>query len=210
LYQLLLARWLWRWVVWAYSAIRFSKLNLRIESTHADQMAGLEYMGVVPMTFCIMSLAFSMILSALIGEEIIYHGDTLKAYIYVILAFIIIVPLLVHLPLFAFIPTMIRARIRGINRFGSLIQYHNNLYRDKWLEGDLPDDEKILPSNDHSSMSDINGSYQQAVKGMSIIPLNWNWIIYTILMLLIPFTPLILTMYSVSELISKLVQVVTG
>jgi hypothetical protein len=210
LYQFLLARWLWRWIVWVFTVLKFSQLNLRIEASHADQMAGLEFLSLVPMSFCLMCLALSSIFSAIIGEEIVYHGATLVTYVYTIIIFVITIPVIIHLPLLAFIPMLFRTRARAINRFGSLIQYHNHLYQQKWMEGKMPDKESILPSMDNSSMADINGSYQQAVKGMILIPINRNSMIYIILLLLIPFTPLILTMYSFSDLISKLVSIVSG
>jgi hypothetical protein len=105
---------------------------------------------------------------------------------------------------------MIKAKARAINRFGSLIQYHNNLYKVKWMEGKLPSDDNILPSLDNSSMADINTSYQQAVQGMNLIPITRNQIIYAALILMIPFIPLIFTQYSLIELLSKLAQIVTG
>jgi hypothetical protein len=209
-YQLLLARWTWRWVVWGYSVIRISKLDLKIEASHADQMAGLEYMGLVPMTFCFLSLAFSAMFSALAGEDIIYNGATLKEYYYPILFFVISIPVVIHLPLLAMIPNLLKAKTRAMNKFSSLIQYHNNLYREKWMEGQLPKDDHILGSLDNSSMADINGSYQQAVKDMSIVPINQKSIIGMVLMLLIPFLPLLFTQYSLKDLLLSLFQVVSG
>jgi hypothetical protein len=210
LYQFLIARWAWRWVVWAYSVFKISRLNLRIEASHADQMAGLEYMGLVPMTFCFLSLAFSAIFSAVIGEDIIYDGATLQEYWYPILFFVILVPVMLHLPLLAMIPNLLKAKTRAMNKFSSLIQYHNNLYREKWMEGQLPKNEHLLGSLDNSSMADINGSYQQAVKEMSIIPINRKSLIWMILMLMIPFLPLLFTMYSLKDLVDKLLKVVGG
>jgi hypothetical protein len=209
-YQFLIARWAWRWVVWAYSVFKISRLNLRIEASHADQIAGLEYMGLVPMTFCFLSIGFSSIFSAIIAEDIIYDGATLKEYYYPILFFVILIPIVLHLPLLSMIPNMLKAKARAMNKFSSLIQYHNNLYREKWMEGQLPKDEQILGSLDNSSMSDINGSYQQAVKDMSLVPINQKSLIGMILLLLIPFLPLLFTMYSLKDLVDKLLKVVGG
>ena len=74
----------------------------------------------------------------------------------------------------------------------------------------MPDDDKLLPSLDNSSMADINGSYQQAVKAMTVIPINRNALLISMLMLLIPFFPLIFTKYSLTELFSELVKVISG
>ena len=209
-YQFLILRWFWRWVIWVMSVFRFSRMNLRIEASHADQMAGLTYLSLVPIAFCILSLAFATMLSGLIAEEIIYMQTSLLDYRFTIIAFVIAVPLIINAPLFTFLPQMLRAKVRGIARFGGMIQYHNNLYREKWLEGNLPDNESILPSLDNSSMADINGSYLQAVKGMTIIPVDRKALLVCMLMLLIPFIPLIFTMFSLSELFSKLIDILAG
>jgi len=209
-YQLLLARWFWRWIIWAITVYRISRMNLRIEASHADQSAGLEYLNVVPAAFCIVSLALSAIFAATIGEYIIYHGKILDDFVLQIIAFAIAIPLIVHLPLLSFIPLLIMTKVNGIYRFGSLIQYHNNLYREKWMEGNMPDDDNLLPSLDNSSMADINGSYLQAVKAMTVIPINRNALLISMLMLLIPFFPLIFTKYSLAELFSELVKVISG
>jgi hypothetical protein len=155
-------------------------------------------------------VSLSAIFAATIGEDIIFRGMTLDAYIYQIIVFAIVVPLIVHLPLLSFIPLLIRTKVNGIYRFGSLIQYHNNLYREKWMEGNMPDDDNLLPSLDNSSMADINGSYQQAVKAMTVIPINRNALVISMLMLLIPFLPLIFTKYSLAELFSELIKVISG
>jgi hypothetical protein len=155
-------------------------------------------------------MAFSAIFSAVIGEDIIYDGATLQEYYYPVLFFVILVPIILHLPLLAMIPNLLRAKARAMNKFSSLIQYHNNLYREKWMEGQLPESDHILGSLDNSSMADINGSYQQAVKEMSIIPINQKTLMGMILLLLIPFLPLLFTMYSLKDLVDKLMKVVGG
>ena len=78
------------------------------------------------------------------------------------------------------------------------------------MEGKLPKDEHILASLDNSSMADINGSYQQAVKDMSIVPINPKSLIGVIVILLLPFLPLLFTTYSLKDLVDKLVQVLGG
>jgi len=210
IYQFLFFRWLWRWFIWAFSVVKISRMNLQIEASHADQMAGLEYLSLVPLAFCVMCLAPAIVFSAMIGEEILYTGTTLTSFGYHIFFFVISIPIIVHLPLLTFMPLMIRIKARGITRFGSLIQYHNNLFKEKWMEGKLPEKESILPSLDNSSMADLNGSYQQAVQGMQLIPISRRALVFVALMLLVPFLPLAFTMYSLGELFSKLAKIVKG
>jgi len=208
IYQLLIARWLWRWVIWFYTMIKFAFLNLKIEATHADKVAGLEYLNNVPITFGFLFLSVSAIFSAQIGMNVIYFGGDIYSYIYLVLGFIIVVPLILFLPLLTFIPTLIKARIRGVNYFGSLIQYHNNLYSEKWMKDNLTEGESILGTNDNSSMADINGTYGQSINSMSLIPVNLKALLTIIILLLVPFLPLLLIQYSISEIVSKFISII--
>lgn len=210
IYQLLIARWLWRWIIWFYSLIKFSRLELEIDATHADKMAGMEYLNIVPLTFGVLFLSSAIVFAAKIGMDITYYASTLKEYYFTILGFVVTIPLILFLPLLFFTPTIIKAKIYSINYFGSLIQYHNVLFREKWLGGKLPESESSLGSLDNSSLADINSSYQQSVSDINIIPINLKMLISIALLLLIPFLPLLLTFYSLSELISKLTSIVFG
>jgi len=207
IYELLLIRWFWRWCIWTYSVFKFSRLNYNIESTHADKMAGMEYLNIVPFNFGIVALSLAAITSALLGIGIVYFNHSLTEYYYLILAFIIVIPVTIYLPLLLFIPALIKAKIRGISYFGSLIQHHNVLYKLKWMSGSMPENENILGSLDNSSMADINGAYQQSISEMSSIPINLRMMISVMLILIIPFIPLLGTMYTFGELINKLIEV---
>ena len=205
-----MARWLWRWIIWIYTAIRFSTLDLRIEATHADQAAGLRYLNLVPLTFGVLYLSVSTTFSANIAMNVIYFGGKLNEYPNSILGFVIVVSLILFSPLLSFIPSLIKARIMGIKYFGSLIQYHNNLYKEKWMGKDLPESESILGSLDNSSMADINGTYEQSINSMRIIPINLRDIIAVMILLLFPFLPLLFLLYSPAELVTRLISIIFG
>lgn len=210
IFQLLMFRWLWRWFLWFYSAIKFSRLQLNIEATHADQMSGLEYLNIVPYLFGFVAMSFGAILSAVLGMEIIYESQPLDTYYLTILAFVIIMPLIIYMPLLFFIPVLIRSKISGIYNFGELLQRHNILYKLKWMSGEMPKDEHILGSLDNSSMADINGSYAQSIKESQSVPINRKKLISSMLFLLVPFLPLIFTVYTFGELFDKLLKVLLG
>ena len=209
IYQLLTAHWLWRWIVWGYSVLRASFLPLRIDAAHADKMAGLGYMTLVPAAFSMVCLGFSLVFTAWIAEQILYGGSTLDGFYLPVGAFVVSIPLATHLPLLSFTPMMIREKVHAMSRYGSLLQYHNNLFRAKWLEGNLPD-ESSLGSLDNSSIADINSSYQQAIRDMQLFPFTRASIVYPILLLFLPFTPLVFTVYSLPELVSTLAQILGG
>lgn len=210
IYQLLLFRWMWRWFLWAYSAFIFSRLNLNINAMHADQMAGLEFLNILPLWFGILALSLSAVFSAQTGMEIIYQNASLQDYVYPIVGYVVVLCIILYFPLIFFLPALLKAKTNGIYYYGGLATYHNNLFGTKWLKGELPKEESSLGSLDNSSLADLNSGYQQSVGGMNVIPINFRRMMGTAIALLVPFLPLLGTYYSLQEFLSKLAQIVFG
>ena len=80
IFQLLLFRWIWRWVIWMYSLIKISKFTFYIDAMNIDQKAGLTYLNLVPSMFSVIFFALAAVLSAKIGFEIINTDITLKSF----------------------------------------------------------------------------------------------------------------------------------
>lgn len=205
IYQLLIFRWIWRWMVWMYSVIKVSRFKLQVDPLHADQMAGLSFMNLSPLTFSFVLIALSAVISAFIGIEIVFHNAVLKTYIYTIAIYLVFLPIVLYTPLLVLIPVLIRAKTYGILNFGNLIREHNTDYATKWIEGNHPKDEQLLGTMDNSSLSDINGSYGP-VQSMKLIPIDMKMLVLSFALNLLPFIPLVFTYYSASELFKQLIN----
>lgn len=209
LLQLILFRWLWRWMIWSYSIFRFSRLRILADPLHADQMAGLQYLNITPLSFSMILIAPSSILSSYIGIDIIYSNAAITDYYFQILAYVIVFPIIIYTPLFFFTGILLNAKKYGIQYFGNLLRVHNNDYVEKWITGNPPKDEQLLGSMDNSSLSDINGSYSP-IQSMKPFPIDFKLILPSILLNVLPYIPLIFTYYSAAELFRKLIQNVLG
>jgi hypothetical protein len=88
-FQLLLSRWVWRWIIWVYSIIKISKFNFKIEAVNADGMGGLYYLNTVPLTFSLIFLCFSIMIASSFGSDIINEGQSLKSFSLDILSIVI-------------------------------------------------------------------------------------------------------------------------
>lgn len=205
IFQLVLFRWIWRWLVWVYSVYKISRYKLHLEAVHADQMAGLAFLNLFPLTFSIILLAPASVLSATMGVEIMYHGAGLMDYKIDIILYSIIFAAILYIPLLLFIPHLFHAGSQGVHQFGSLLRQHNNDYVDKWIDEDPAPQEALLGSMDHSSLSDINGSYGP-VQNMKLVPINWKMLGLAVIINLIPFIPLVFTYYSGMQLINELMN----
>jgi len=198
-YQLFIVRWLWRWVVWVYSVIRITRFKIQVDPLHADGMAGLEYLNMVPLTFSFILMSPSAVLSAQVGIEIIYNGAQLSSYIYPIAIYIFLLPIILYSPLLFLIPVLIKAKTYGIFNFGNLIRQHNIDYAKKWMGNSTVGDVKLLGTMDNSSLADINGSYAP-VQSMKIIPLDIKLIVLSFVLNILPYIPLVFTYYSLNDL----------
>jgi hypothetical protein len=209
IFSLLFFRWLWRWVIWAYSMYKFSKLSLELDPMHADQMAGMYYLNSIAFAFSFVIIIPSVLLSALAGMDILYSNAVITQFAFQIGVYVILLPIIAYLPLLFFTPQMIKAKAFGLSQFGDLIRAHNTAYKSKWLSGSLPSDEPILGSADHSSLADINGSYGP-VFGTKAVPLNLKLVLATILLTLMPYVPLVFTYYSVTQVLKSLISTMFG
>lgn len=209
IYQLLVFRWIWRWFIWTYSVIKFSRFKFRIEAVHYDQMAGLAYLNLTPFKFSMIFIAISTTLAARIGFEIVFDGEALTTYLVDILLYIVLVPLLLYGPLLFYTGMLMETKSKSMHHFGNLLTRHNIEFMNKWVEGPPPAKEDTLGSLDNSSLADINGSYGP-VNDLKIIPWNFKMLVTSMAIILLPFIPLLFTFYSASELFTKLFDMLFG
>ena len=125
-----------------------------------------------------------------------------------ILLFVVLIPIITFSPLVSFSPKMARARNDAILRVGELLHKHNLAFGKKWLDPNA-DFSSLLGSVDNSSLADINGSYQ-TIKGMNVIPFELKHLMIGVAILLVPFLPLLGTIYSMNELIRRVAAALLG
>lgn len=205
IFQLLVFRWIWRWIVWIYSIIRISQFSLQVDPLHADKMGGLEYLNSVPLTLSYILVAPSAVLSAHIGIDIIYQGASLSAYVVPVSMYVFLLPLILFAPLLLFLPKLLKAKSYGVQRFGNLIRRHNKAYKDVWIDGEGKEGDSLLGTVDNSSLADINGSYA-SVQGMQLFPVNLKSLLISFGLNLLPYIPLIFTYYTASSLYHDLLK----
>lgn len=204
-FQLMIFRWIFRWVMWAYMIFKISKFKLQIDPVHADIMGGLEFINLIPIFFSFLVFLIASIIASNIGFEIVFEGQSLKPYAFQIAFFSLFFPILNYSPLFFFTRKMFKAKTNGIIHFGRLIREHNVAYFQKWIYNRNETQDELLGSVDNSSLSDINGSYTMT-QSLRIIPINSQFFISTVLVGVLPYLPLLLTQYSITELFKQLIM----
>jgi hypothetical protein len=203
MFQVLIYRWYFRLFVWFLFLWRVSRLDVRLTPTHPDRAGGLGFLASSPIAFAPVVLAQTIVMSALIAARILFQGETLHAFRYVIAAFVILQLLIMLAPLCVFTPMLLALKRRGRREYGVLAARYTREFHEKWIEGAALPDEPLLGSADIQSLADLANSYE-VVRGIGAVPFGRDTIIQAAVPALIPFAPLALTVVPAEEILKKL------
>ncbi|PWT76662.1 MAG: hypothetical protein C5B59_06005 [Bacteroidetes bacterium] len=203
LFQYLLLRWLWRWILWLIYFRKIAHLPLKLNPSHPDKAGGLGFLGIQPAPFLSVTLAMSMLVSVAIAGQIFFFKVPLREY-YVLLAGVAFLAIILNvLPLLMFMPTMAKHRRKGIFEYSALIQEHHREFDQKWLNKKT--DEQILGTSDPSSMIDINSSFESVIN-MRFFPFDIRIMFTTILIVILPILPLMFFEYNLMDVIKEIMK----
>ena len=199
-FQFLFWRWGWRLLIWTRLLWRLSRLNLQLIPTHPDTSGGLAVLGVAHVDLALLSFAVSAILSASYAEQILFGGVPLTSFAISIAATVIGSTLTLIAPLIFFVPKLIDVKQRALLEYGTLAAHYTRAFAAKWLRTDPPPDEPILGSADIQSLADLGSSFN-LIRSMSPLPITMSQVIMLVVAAALPFTPLILLVIPLDQLI---------
>jgi len=203
MFQFLLYRWYFRLFVWFTFLRRVSRLPLRLIPTHPDRAGGLGFVGTAAHAFVPVILAQSVVLSAVVGSRIVFHGGTLVAFQYEIAAFFILQLLLVLGPPLVFLTTLLDLKRQGRREYGILAARYTAEFHEKWIQGNAPAGEPLLGSSDIQSLADLANSYS-VIGEMKPVPFGKETIMQVVGAAAIPLLPLALSIIPANEILGKL------
>lgn len=205
-FQFLVLRWAWRFLIWAGLVRRLAKLDLQLQPTHPDLAGGLGLFQRAQTSFTLVAMALSVTLSGYLAHEILYDGNTLGGTRLTIFVFILLAIVVLFAPLVSLAPTLMKAKRRGLHTFGVLGVRLGAAFQSRWSE-DFEKAPALLEATDPSAVADFNGSFD-AVQKMRPIPLSLSGVARVAVLLLIPFAPLLFTENSVVEVLRKLMGMI--
>ena len=203
MFQFLLYRWYFRLFVWFVFLKRVSRLPLRLTPTHPDHAGGLGFVGSAAHAFVPVIVAQSIVLSAVVGSRIVFHGRTLVSFQYEIAAFLILELLLVLGPPCVFMRTLLDLKRQGRREYGVLAARYTSEFHAKWIEGGAPRDEPLLGSSDIQSLADLANSYT-VIGEMKPVPFGKETIVQVVGAAAIPLLPLALSIIPADQILQRL------
>lgn len=196
-------RWLWKYIIWSRLLVRISTLSLRVTPTHPDRMGGLGFIGVGQVLFSILYFAFAAQVASYVGEAIAFEGATLMSFKYLIMAVVALAPVVFLTPCLAFTPKLLDCKRRGLLEYGALADQYTKDFHEKWIKGVRGDDETLLGTNDIQSLADMANSFE-VVRSMQPVIINKGTVVAFLVAALLPFVPLLMTVYPFDELLTRL------
>jgi hypothetical protein len=196
-------RWFYRLLIWTRFLWQVSRLDLDLEAAHPDGMAGLHFVTVTEHAYRPILLAMGSVLSGMIANRILYTGAALFEFKLEIVGTVILLLFAVLGPLLVFSPNLRATRRRGIAEYGALGQRYARQFRQKWAGDGPATEEPLLGSADIQSLADLHNAYQ-VVEQIPILPFRLRTLLLPTVTVLLPLAPLLLTTFSVEELVDRL------
>ncbi len=206
IFQFLLMRWYWRLFIWGRFLWQVSRIDLKLEATHPDGAAGLHFLAFVDRTFRPLQLALGTVLAGMMANRIFYAGGRLLDFKVEVAGTVVILVLAILGPLLFFVPAMRAARRKGMEGYGMLGQRYASEFDRKWMGSGAPD-EALLGSADIQSLADLRNGFL-VIEGIPWAPFAISNVIALTAVTLVPVAPLLLTTFSVEELLDRVLRII--
>jgi hypothetical protein len=202
IFQFIMARWYFRVFVWFWLLGRISLLNLRLEPAHPDRAGGLNFLGTTSYSFAPILFAQGAVIAGVFADRVVLEKQPFLGFKVTAASLAIFWVLALLAPLVMFTPHLWRAKRTGRSEYGSLASQYLAAFRAKWIVGPPPKGEQLLGSSDIQSLADMENSYD-AVRHMRLVPFGLQEVTVLVVMTLAPLLPLLLTVYSLDQLVGR-------
>ena len=206
LFQFILLRWYARLFIWFRFLWQVSRLNLHLTSTHPDRAGGLSFLGKSSYAFGPILFAQSALLSGNLATQILFEGKSLLSFKLQIAGFVAFFVLFILGPLGMFTPQLARAKRKGLEEYGTLANRYVQEFEEKWIRRGVPKGEELLGSGDIQSLADLGNSYT-TVQEMRVVPFGIRDVTPFVVASAVPLLPLLLTVFSLEELVTRLIKI---
>jgi hypothetical protein len=205
--QFLLLRWYFRLFIWARFLWRVSNIELRLLPTHPDRCGGLGFLMLVRLAFAPLLLAQGVLLAGFISNRIFFAGGRLSDFMLEIVAIMALTVFVILAPLLVFTRKLEEVARTGAREYGVFAQKYTRQFDRKWLRGGASAGESLLGSGDIQSLADTANSFE-VVRQMRWVPFTLRHVLQLAAIILLPILPLTLTIFSVQELLERLLKLI--
>jgi len=207
MFQFILLRWYLRLVIWFRLLWQISRLNLHLSAAHPDRAGGIGFLGTSSYAFSPILFAQGALLSGLIASRVLYEGRALMSFKMEAAGFIGFFVLVIFGLLMMFTRRLERTKRKGSAEYGLLANQYLDGFEEKWIRGGTAETSALLGSADIQSLAGMGNAYSM-VRQMRLVPFSTVDITRLAATTAAPLAPLLLTMFSVADVVKLLVKVV--
>ena len=203
--QFILLRWYVRFFIWYRFLWDVARIKLHLIPTHPDRAGGLGFVGSSAYAFGPIVFALGAMLAGVIASRVLYRSENLLSFKLQAIGFVAFFVFAILAPLVMFTPQLAQAKRKGLADYGLLAQRYVEGFEQKWVV-DAPGEE-LLGTGDIQSLADLGNSYA-VVKEMRVVPFGLQDISRLAIATAAPMVPLLLTVWSPEELVTRIIKVV--
>lgn len=203
IFRFILIRWYFRLFIWYRFLWQVSRMPLQFNLFHPDRSGGLGFLSASIEIFAPVFIAQTIVIATNILDNILYGRERLQDFQTEIAGMLVFVVFLMVLPLAFFCVRLERAARIARREFGTFASQYVIDFRRKWMEAGAGGGEQLLGTPDLQSLADLSNSFKVAVE-MRLLPVSKQAVMRLIVMVGLPFVPLLLTMIPLHELIHRL------
>lgn len=205
-YQFILLRWYWRFVVWTRFLWQVSRLPLAYQPLHPDGNGGIGFLSGVTRAFAPLLFAQGVLLAGALANTILYEGEVLTSFYVEVVLFAAFLVFVIVAPFLLFMLPLSAAKRQGLREYAQLSRQYADEFADKWIRGTPPAGEALVGSSDIQSLADLGNSFDK-VRNMSVVPITRGAVAQLVVATLLPLVPLLLTLISFEELLKRILKV---
>jgi hypothetical protein len=98
---------------------------------------------------------------------------------------------------------LLYAKRRALGEYGGVASVYVRDFRDKWIEGRNPEDERLLGTGDIQSLADLGNSFA-VVRETRLMPFGKEDVFSLAIMLAAPLLPLLLFEIPLEEIVDRI------
>jgi hypothetical protein len=205
--QFLCVRWFFRLFVWGRFLWQVSRIPMNLEPAHPDCTAGLHFIALIERACRMVMLGLGALLSGTIANKILYTGASLLDFKVEAVGLVVLLIFMVFGPMLAFTPRLLEVKHHALAEYGRLGQLYARAFDRKWIHGKRQADEPLLGSADIQSLADLRSAYL-IVKDIRWTPFDLWDVVTLAAFTLVPLLPLLLTVFSLEELLDRLLKTI--
>jgi hypothetical protein len=203
-FQFLVFRWYFRLFIWTRFLWQVSRTELALMPTHPDRKGGLGFLGASAYALGPLIAAHGVAISGYVANQIFYNGASLPDFKVEVAVLVVVLMVFVLGPLCIFIPQLLAAKRKGLREYGNLAMEYARSFDRRWLRSTGHDEVELLGAADIQSLADL-GNAVGIISDMKPLPFGRDAFINLVGAAVIPFAPLLLTMFPLEVLLERIV-----